>query len=238
MQNQTASGGRASLWKQMVKNRSCYYFIAGFVLVFTVFTLIPVLIAVFLSFTNFNVLQPARFIGIENYKNLFLRDSVFATAGKNTFVLAAVTGPISYLLSLFMAWLINEIPRWPRALMTLLCYAPSISGGALFVWTIVFSADPRGYLNAMLYQYGLIDRPIAWLADPKYMMGVCIFVILWMSLGTSFLAFIAGLQGVDKTMYEAAAVGAEPLPGAVVCDSSLDPPAAAVQRRHEHNRFV
>ncbi|MHB1454243.1 MAG: carbohydrate ABC transporter permease [Saccharofermentanales bacterium] len=197
---------KASLLKEIIRNRSSYLFISGFMAVFIVFTIIPVGIAVFLGFTHFNVLEPARFIGLDNYKNLFLRDSVFLIAVKNTFIFAAITGPVSYLMSLFLAWLINEIPRYPRAFMTLLCYAPSISGGAYFVWTIIFSSDARGYLNAFLYNAGLINRPIQWLADPRYMMSVSVFVILWLSLGTSFLAFIAGLQGVDRSLYEAAAV--------------------------------
>lgn len=195
-----------SLRKEIWKNRNCYLFMSGFLLVFTIFTILPVLSAMGLSFTYFNILQPPRFIGVDNYLNLFLKDPVFLTALKNTFIFAAITGPISYIMCLLFAWLINEIPPKPRAFMTLLCYAPSISGGAFYVWTIIFSGDVYGYVNSLLYQTGIIDTPIQWLGDPRYMMGVCILVVLWLSLGTSFLAFIAGLQGVDRSLYEAAAV--------------------------------
>lgn len=197
---------KQSLWKQIKKNRSAYYFMSGFLLVFLTFTVIPVISAMFLSLTNFNVLESPKFIWFDNYINLFLKDSIFLIAVKNTFIFAAITGPVSYILCLLMAWLINEIPPLPRSFMTLLCYAPSISGGAFFVWTIIFSNDTYGYLNAILYKFGFIHQPIQWLADPKYMMGVCILVLIWLSLGTSFLAFIAGLQGVDRTLYEAASV--------------------------------
>ena len=206
MKNSVDAIPKQSLWKRIVKNRSCYFFMAGFMIIFFVFTVIPVIIAMALSTTYFNVLEPPKFIGLENYLNLFLKDEVFLIALKNTLIFAAVTGPISYLLCLLLAWLINEIPAKPRAFMTLLCYAPSISGGAYFVWTIIFSNDAQGYMNAILYDLGIIDTPVKWLSDPQYMMGVCIVVVLWLSLGTSFLSFIAGLQGVDKTLYEAAAV--------------------------------
>ena len=197
---------KVSLWQDIVKNRSCYYFMSGFLIVFITFTIIPVVSAISLGFTYFNVLEPARFVGMENYINLFFRDSVFLTAVKNTLIFAAITGPVSYILCLILAWLINDLPPKLRAFVTLLCYAPSISGGAYFVWTIIFSNDPYGYANAFLFRLGLIDFPRRWLSEPDYMMGVCIIVLLWLSLGTSFLTFIAGLQGVDKTLYEAGAV--------------------------------
>lgn len=197
---------RKSLWKQIVLNRSSYFFMSGFLIVFTVFTIVPVCSAIFLSFTYFNVLEVPKFIGLDNYLNLFLKDEIFLIALKNTFIFAAITGPLSYVLCLLFAWLVNELPPRPRAVMTLLCYAPSISGGAFFVWTIIFSNDIYGYMNSILYRFGLIDTPIQWLANPKYMMGVSILVVLWLSLGTSFLSFIAGLQGVDRSLYEAGAV--------------------------------
>ena len=121
-------------------------------------------------------------------------------------ILAVVTGPVSYLLAFVFAWLINELPPKLRAFMTLIFYAPSISGNAFLMWLIIFSGDIHGYLNAFLLNMGIIDNPILWLKDTNYIIWVIIIVQLWLSLGVSFLAFIAGLQSVDKTLFEAGAI--------------------------------
>ncbi|MBR4072501.1 MAG: sugar ABC transporter permease, partial [Clostridia bacterium] len=83
---------------------------------------------------------------------------------------------------------------------------PSLSGNALLIWTVMFSSDAYGYANGMLMNLGIINQPIRWFQDPTYMMPLVIAVVLWSSLGTSFLAFIAGLQGIDRAQYEAAAI--------------------------------
>ncbi|HPQ03001.1 MAG TPA: sugar ABC transporter permease, partial [Bacillota bacterium] len=151
-------------------------------------------------------LESPKWIGWDNYLRLFLVDDVYLIAVKNTFIFAAITGPLSYFLCLIIAWLVNELPPKLRAALTLLFYAPSISGSLFLMWTIIFSGDAYGIINGILLYWGIIDQPIQWLTDPKYMMTVVIIVTLWMSLGTSFLVFIAGLQNVDKSLYEAAAV--------------------------------
>ena len=175
-------------------------------LLFCIFTVLPVLISIALSFTTFNMLEMPVFVGYENYSRLFFDDSVFLIAVKNTVLMALVIGPGGYLLSLLMAWMINEFPPKIRAFLTLIFYAPSISGNAYLIWTYLFSGDEYGIINGFLMKTGAIASPIIWLKNPQYMMTVVIIVSLWMSLGTSFLAFIAGFQGVDKTYYEAAAI--------------------------------
>ena len=173
---------------------------------FLVFTIIPVLVAIYLSFTYFNLLQPPQFRGLFNYARLLLDDDVFLIALKNTLIFALLTGPISYLICVLFAWLINELPSKLRALMTLVFYAPSISGTLYVIWGFIFSGDSYGMVNGFLMQMGLINDPILWLTDPQYNMTILIIVQIWLSLGTSFLALIAGLQGVDRSLYEAGAV--------------------------------
>ena len=173
---------------------------------FLVFTIIPVLVAIYLSFTYFNLLQPPQFRGLFNYARLLLDDDVFLIALKNTLIFALLTGPISYLICVLFAWLINELPSKLRALMTLVFYAPSISGTLYVIWGLIFSGDSYGMVNGFLMQMGLINDPILWLTDPQYNMTILIIVQIWLSLGTSFLALIAGLQGVDRSLYEAGAI--------------------------------
>lgn len=197
---------RQLLWKEIKKNKHNYVLMAPYVLLFMTFTIIPVFMSLGISFTYFNLLEPPRFIGMDNYIKLLLDDDVFIIALKNTLILAVVTGPVSYLLAFVFAWLINELGPKLRAFMTLIFYAPSISGNAFLMWLLIFSGDVHGYANAFLIKFGFTDNPILWLKDPQYMMMVIIIVQLWLSLGVSFLAFIAGLQSVDKTLYEAGAI--------------------------------
>jgi multiple sugar transport system permease protein len=104
------------------------------------------------------------------------------------------------------AWVINELGPRLRAFMTLIFYAPSISGNIYFIWLMIFSGDRYGIANGMLIKLGVILEPIQWLKTEALIMPIIILVQLWLSLGTGFLAFIAGLQTVDKTLYEAGAV--------------------------------
>ena len=193
-------------WKEMKKNKTAYFMLAPFLLLFIIFTVLPVLLSIFLSLTDFNMLQMPNFKGIENYTNLFLGDEIFMIAVQNTLIFACVTGPVSYLLSLLVAWFVNELPPKIRAVVTLIFYAPSISGQAYLVWKTLFSSDSYGWANAVLLDLQLITEPILWFDNAKYAMGLCIVVALWTSLGTAFLSFIAGFQTVDRSMYEAAAV--------------------------------
>ncbi len=193
-------------WEQVKKNKMAYLFLLPFALVFFTFTVFPVVVSIVLSFFHYNMLEPPKWVGWQNYIRLFLADDVFLKAVKNTFVFATITGPFSYFACFIFAWMINEFRPKIRAILTLLFYAPAISGNAFLVWTILFSGDAYGYINGFLLQWGLITEPIQWLDDPRYMMGVVILVTLWSSLGTSFLVFIAGLQGIDETLYEAGAI--------------------------------
>jgi multiple sugar transport system permease protein len=192
--------------RQFYKDKVWYLFITPFMVLFLTFTVLPVAISIFYSFTYFNILEPPRFIGFENYIKLFMKDNVFLIAIKNTFILAAITGPVSYIMSLLVAWFINELTPKVRALITLIFYAPSISGNIYLIWAVMFSGDAYGYVNGMLLKMHLISSPIQFFTTPQYMMPLIIMIALWLSLGTSFLAFIAGLQGIDKQYYEAGAM--------------------------------
>ena len=193
-------------WKEMKDNKTAYFMVAPFLLLFVVFTVLPVILSIFLSFTDFNMLEVPGWEGLNNYTRLFLDDEIFILACQNTLIFAAITGPVSYLLSLLIAWFINELPPKIRAVVTLIFYAPSISGQVYLIWKTLFSSDAYGWANATLMDLGFITSPILWFEDASYVMGLCIVVALWTSLGTTFLSFIAGFQTIDRSMYEAAAV--------------------------------
>ena len=126
-----------------------YLFAAPYVLLFLLFTVVPVLVAITLSFTSYNMLQPPVWVGWANYVKLLFADDVFLIAVKNTLLFAAITGPLSYMLCLLLAWFINELKPNMRTILTLLFYAPSISGNVFMIWTILFSGDMYGWVNSV-----------------------------------------------------------------------------------------
>ncbi len=194
---------KLSLKHRIYMGRHNYILMAPFLLMFTIFTLLPVLAAIVLSFTYYNCLNTPQFIGWENYLRMFLEDNVFIISFKNTMIFALITGPIGYILSFFFAWLINDLGRRTRSIVTAVFYAPVLSGQAYTMWRFFFSADSYGIINGTLMRIGIINEPIGWLTDTDKIMAVVIIVQLWASLGTGFLSFIAGLQGVDRSLYEA-----------------------------------
>ena len=193
-------------WRLMKQNRQSYILMAPYFILFTIFTVLPVLVSMVIGFTDFNMLQWPSFVGWDNYIRLFLEDEIFVKALTNTVIFAVVTGPVSYLMCFTFAWVINELPPKIRAFMTLIFYAPSISGNVFFVWQYFFSGDRYGMANAILMNFGLINSEINWFRDSTYVLPLLLVVQLWLSLGVGFLAFIAGLQTVDKSLYEAGAV--------------------------------
>ena len=168
-----------TLWHQVRINKASYLLMAPYFILFFLFTVLPVLMSVYLSFNYFNMLEAPRWVGWANYIKLLLEDDIFIISLRNTLLFAVITGPVSYLLCLLFAWIINEFKPRVRAFLTLVFYAPSICGNA---------------------------EPILWMQTEKFVMPVLIVVQLWLSLGTGFLSFIAGLQTVDKGLYEAAAI--------------------------------
>lgn len=191
--------------KEMSRNKSLYLFMLPFLLIFVTFTVLPVITAIYYSFTYFNILEPPRFIFWDNYTRMFIADDLFIQAFKQTLMFALVTGPIGYILSMFFAWLINELSPKVRAFMTLIYYAPTLAN-VYVVWKLIFSSDQYGLLNGLLMNTGLITSNIRWLENTSTMVSCIIVVLLWSSLGVSFLAFIAGLQSVDRSLYEAGAI--------------------------------
>ena len=191
---------------QIKRNKASYLMMAPYFILFFLFTVLPVVISIGLSFTYFNMLEAPTFVGWKNYIKLFLEDDIFLISLKNTLIFAVITGPVSYILCLLFAWIINEFKGKVRAFLTLIFYAPSICGNAYMVWNLILTGDRYGYLNGILLKFGFIDEAILWMKTEKYVLPVLIVVQLWLSLGTGFLSFIAGLQTVDKSLYEAAAL--------------------------------
>lgn len=194
------------LRREIWRNRQNYVLLLPFFLGFFAFTVLPVGLSMLISLTDFNMLQVPHFVGMKNYLRLFLEDDIFLIALKNTIVFSCITGPVSYIMCFVFAWIINELPRTIRSVLTTILYVPSMCGNVYFIWSYIFSADRNGLMNSLLMRMNFIAQPISWLRTEDYVMPILIVVQLWLSLGTGFLAFIAGLQTVDKSLYEAGAV--------------------------------
>jgi len=175
-------------------------------ILFFFFTVVPIAMTIAYSFTAYNMVQPAVWIGLDNFKRMFLDDDVFIIALKNTLIFAIAVGPIGYVMSFLYAWSINELSPKLRALLTLLFYAPNLAVSVFFVWQFIFDNDAYGLANSLVMRLGIFTEPQAWRLDPKYSLNICIVVALWMSAGQSFIAFIAGLQSLNTELFEAGAI--------------------------------
>lgn len=195
-----------TLASRVWKSRVSYLMLFPFLFFFFLLLLLPILISVVLSFTSFDFFNAPVFVGFDNFITLFVEDAEFVTALQNTFLFALITGPLSYILCFFIAWLINDLSRIMRSVITFIFYAPSISGSLYTIWSILLSSDRYGMINSLLIRLGFINEPLLFLKDPEMILGCLIVIQLWMSLGTGFLAFIAGFQMVNRDLFEVGAI--------------------------------
>ncbi len=188
---------------------SGYLFAAPYALIFLVFILVPVLLAIVLSFTNFNAIQFPRFVGFLNYITLLTSDAEFMQfVLPNTVVYAVVVGIGGYILSFLLAWMLCNLTRGVRTVLALILYSPSLTAGVAMtvLWKVIFSGDQTGLLNSWLISLGVIDDPIEWLVNTNYLLPIVIIIGLWSSMGIGFLAMIAGIANSDESLYEAGAI--------------------------------
>ena len=193
-------------WHMMKTNKACYAMLLPFMSLFIIFTVVPVVMSLPMGFTNFNMIETPKFVGLSNFYTLFLNDDVFLIAVRNTLIFAIFTGPFSYILSFIIAWLINEMNAFLKTFFTFVFYAPSMTTSVYVTWQLILSGDSYGYLNAVLIDLGILNEPAQWLTDTNYILTVVIIVQLWMSMGAGFLAIRAGFQNIDKSMYEAGGI--------------------------------
>lgn len=192
--------------REMTDNTAFAIILIPFLSLFFLFTVLPVISSVVLSFFDYDMVSTPIFVGLDNYSRLFTGDSTFMTVFVNTLKFAVITGPLGFLLSFVLAWMINEFPPIVRTVLSFLFYAPALVGNAYFIWQILFSGDSFGYMNNFLISFGLATEPIQWFKNPEYNMTIIMIIQLWMGMGVSFLSNIAGLQNVNTELYEAGAI--------------------------------
>ncbi len=183
-----------------------YLILVPFMGLFFLFNVLPVLASVVLSLFDYDMVSPPSFIGLSNYMRMLTSDETFLKVLMNTLKFSVVAGPLGFLLAFLLAWMINEFSAPVRVFLTFIFYAPSLAGNAYFIWQVLFSGDSYGYLNNLLISFGLITEPVNWFQNTEYNIIIILIVQLWMSMGVSFLANIAGLQNVNAELYEAGAI--------------------------------
>jgi multiple sugar transport system permease protein len=193
----------------MSREGSAYAFLSMYALLFTTFIVVPVLLAVALSFTFFDTIQWPTFTGLRNYVVLLTQDDIFMRyVLPNTIKYAVIVGPGGYVLAFLLAWMLAQLPHLPRTILALIIYSPSMTTGVTMavVWKTLFSGDQNGYMNSFLLDWNIIREPIQWLQSPDYLMPIMMFVTLWSSMGVGFLAMLAGILEVNPELYEAGAL--------------------------------
>ena len=191
------------------QNKAGYTFMFPYAFLFVLFIMIPTLMAVVLSFTNFNTLEFPDWVGFDNYITLITSDTIFMKKVlMNTIVFAVAVGPGGYVLSFLVAWALSQMTKGVRTVFALIVYSPSMTGGVAMtvLWKIMFSGDQTGYMNSWLINLGVITEPIIWLSDERFLLPIVIIIGLWSSMGVGFLAILAGMLNADESLYEAAAI--------------------------------
>ena len=186
-----------------------WVFIGPYALIFSIFILVPVILAIILSFTNFNAIEFPKFVGFLNYITILTNDAEFMKfVLPNTIIYAVVVGIGGYILSFILAWALCNLTKPVRTVFALILYSPSMTTGVAMtvLWKVIFSGDQSGLLNSWLMELKVITEPILWLTDARYLLPIVIIIGLWSSMGIGFLSMIAGILNTDATLYEAASI--------------------------------
>ena len=203
---ETVINNKIKKHRTLSDNQTYYIMLFPFLSLFLLFTILPVGASLGLSLFSYDMISLPKFIGFQNFLRMFTDDEVFLKTVTNTLSFAVITGPISFLLSFLLAWFINEFQPLLRSALAFLFYAPALVGNAFFIWQVAFSADSYGYVNSFLMATGITSEAINWFRNVQYSIPILIVVQLWVSLGVSFLANIAGLQNINSELYEAGAI--------------------------------
>lgn len=177
-----------------------------YALLFLFFVAAPIVVAIVLSFTYFNMVNPPEWNGLANYIQALTQDDVLMRSVlPNMIIFSVIVGAGGFVLQFLLAWSLAQISRWPRTILALIFYSPSMTAGVTLsvVWKVVFAGDEYGYLNNLLLTLGFIDTPIQWLVSPNYILPIMIIASLWSSMGVGFLSMLAGVLNGDTEIYEA-----------------------------------
>jgi multiple sugar transport system permease protein len=196
---------KSKKFKQIKKQSISYLFIAPAVLVFLIFVFLPMFGSLYWSFTEYNVLQPPQWVGLENYKTILFDDPRFWKAIGNTFIYVLGTVPVGITLALTAAICIDQKIKFKNFFKTSF-FLPSVTSVVAIsvIWKWLYAGGKYGLLNHFLSKIGI--EPIDWLMNVKWTLPSIMMMSIWGGMGYNMILFLAGLQGIPKTYYDAADV--------------------------------
>lgn len=179
-----------------------WLFAMPWILGFLLFTVGPMLFSLYTSFTKYNIIADPRWIGLENYQNLFFDDPLFYKSLSNTFWMVVVKTPLVLVVAISLAMLLNTDIPGGKFFRTVI-YLPNVLSGiaAIFLWQWILA--PNGLFNAALDAVGI--RGPGWFVDPDWTKPGMVVMGMWW-IGGNVLIFLAGLKGIPRELYEAAEI--------------------------------
>ena len=194
------------IMKKNSNKHIAYLFLLPWIIGFLSLTLVPMVVSLYYSFNDFNMISDPVFVGFDNYIRMFTRDPHFQTALRVTLLYVFVSVPLQILVSLVLAFLLNKSVLFLSTIRAAF-YVPSLLGGSVAVailWRQVFGAN--GIVNMLLYTIGLDQfADISWIADPRFSLGSLIFLRMW-QFGSPMIIFLAGIKQVPVSYLEAAQI--------------------------------
>ena len=201
-----SSGAKAKngVLAKIRNNRTAYLMLLPFFLLFFLFTVLPIVLALPLAFVDYKMPDSAAFAGIGNFSALFIENDLFLSALKNTLLSLAVTGLGGFLLSIIAAALIAPLKKGIKAVFTVIFCLPSFVYGAFAVWGLVLGGEMSSPLNSILMSFGMITSPRSWLEEPIVSQLLVQLARLWGTFGVGFLVVLSGFEEANENreLYE------------------------------------
>jgi multiple sugar transport system permease protein len=194
---------RRLFWR-MWRERSAYLFIAPGVIVFSVFTLAALVFAIYLTFHRWSIIEPTKpYVGLQNYADM-MHDERFVQSVLNTLYFTGASVPITMIIGLVLALLLNQ-PIRGRAVFRTAYYLPVITPFVVsaLLWKWLYNGQ-YGLFNYYLMKGHLIDQPLLWLSDQHLAMPAVVLMTIWSGVGFSMVVYLAGLQAIPESVYESA----------------------------------
>ena len=200
------SKGMRRVLREMRREWTAYLFLSPGLLLFAVFVVFGVSFSFYLSFHEWNIIEPEEpFVGLGNYRDL-LEDRRVRGAVVNTLYYAGVSVPLTMVSGLLVALLLNNRIRF-RGFFRTMYYLPAVTSAvaAAIVWKWIYNGD-YGLLNYYLLKFNIVDEPILWLSNPNTAMPAVILVSVWQGVAFQMVVYLSGLQSIPQEYYDAAKV--------------------------------
>ncbi|OGW84808.1 MAG: hypothetical protein A2987_02520 [Omnitrophica bacterium RIFCSPLOWO2_01_FULL_45_10] len=194
---------KKTLFARLNEHKWSYFFIAPAVLLFVVFIVGPLIASFYWSFTEYNGIHPPKWVGLANYKTIFFDDPRFWKAIKNTVIYTLGVIPPGVVLSLLLAIAVDQQIKF-KNFFRIIYFIPSVTSviALSVIWKWLFAGEKYGLINYFLLSLGL--KPIDWLMSPVWTLPAIMIMSIWAGIGYNMILFLAGLQTIPSTVYEAA----------------------------------